>query len=50
MDKKIKAYLKKIASKGGKKSRRKLSTKQARKMVQIRTAKSKAKKDRTEQD
>jgi hypothetical protein len=41
VNKAIREYMKKIGSKGGQKSRRKLSTKQAREMVKARLKKAK---------
>lgn len=42
MDKKISDYMSKLGSKGGKKSKRKLTPEQAREMVKIREAKRKS--------
>ena len=39
MDKKVRAYLRSIGKKGGQKSRRALSSRQAKNMVQVREAK-----------
>ena len=43
MDKIIRDFLRKIGAKGGKKSRRVLTTEQSREMIRIREAKRKAK-------